>query len=680
MSHILETTEKDCGGKNESNECQEGFSKKYYLSLSWLSMLVFVVSSSFVFTYMFEWDKYHAICDPMSHIMSMPDKVLVFCFLVAKSILWFLPFIGIFWFLTALNFVRISIFFLITFWLFTFSMMTIDLILYSLHGAHILDHVRWVSEALQETPYKFLHQFWDFIGIKLAIGAIIAMVVFMISVPATLFSVRWVVTRLAYRFMGLVSGWSMAIVIFAALLFPLAIVPVPEQFRDRVIDALPVAEGNKKVLGCLFQAAHSFLGLASQIIPEWQNPDHDKFVTNDEIPFVAKIVNDALNSNSAGTISEVNLTRPNPPNIIVIALESFRSSLVDFGSMKNLGEWSKQGLRLNRHYSGCNGTRPGLFALFSGHVALDQIADDKISFQMIELFKRLGFNTSFITYGDSFNWGGVDDWYKSIPCDIFLREGNYSMIKEEIRDWPDSDRRKINHAKHILNTYTDKPNFVFVFLLSSHWPYAFPKELDIFKSDKYISKFWSFFNFDDKVKLYTNRYMNTMLFLDKEIAEFVSQLDPSRNIVIVTGDHGESMGEDGGFGHGARPSEVQLRTPFIMVGPGVAPREINTATAHNDVLPTLLHVIAGRNVTDINASGRDLLADPAPADRVVVTAYRGKQNVREILSIHGNKRLAFKLDTNLNKSERPELIGGIDEAGQFNFKVQKDKATIGFCW
>ena len=45
-------------------------------------------------------------------------------------------------------------------------------------------------------------------------------------------------------------------------------------------------------------------------------------------------------------------------------------------------------------------------------------------------------------------------------------------------------------------------------------------------------------------------------------------IDLRHNLVVITGDHGESMGEDGVFRHTTRMSEIQMRVPCVIVGAG----------------------------------------------------------------------------------------------------------------
>jgi len=661
--------------QHESEQGRKFLLYKHYRAVNWVSVLLFLGLSSLIFAWIFEWDRHYFNCDPQSHIMSTSDKALLFWFLVAKSMTWFLPFILIYGSLLALTSWRVANFSLHILWLFTFFIMATDLFAYSIQGMHSWDYFELFTASIVETPQLVFSRIWHFVGIKLIGGAVFILAVFIISGPVFFFTLRWFVAKAVYRFEWLISRRSLASLTAGFILFSLGIIPLSEQFRDRVIDILPITESHKRLLGCFSESIQVLFGLAKQNLVPSEDLDHSMVVNWEDERFVTNIVNDALSPNPEGTHSSVIPNRPDLPNVVLIVVESFRANALDPGRMKELGEWAKQGLRLQRHYSGSNTSRPGLFSLLSGQIALHQIRDSEIGFQMIELLKSAGYRTTFLGYRDTFNFMGIEDWYSSIPFDNFIQEGDYSIREEDRKDWPDSDSRKMKRALQILNTSTDRPNFLLLFLLSSHTPYAFPPEFEIFKSPR-ISKL---FNPKYKVSEFLNRYSNSLSFLDKEITQFLRQLDLSRNIVIITGDHGESMKEDGVFFHGSRPSEVQLRVPFIMVGPGIKPREIHTATSHNDVLPSLLHLITGKNFSIPNSHGRDLFGDPMPVDEIVVAPYRG-YDLQEILLIRGNKRLVFKSSADPDKSTKLEFIGVVDETGQYKLRANKDRKTVGACW
>jgi membrane-anchored protein YejM (alkaline phosphatase superfamily) len=245
-----------------------------------------------------------------------------------------------------------------------------------------------------------------------------------------------------------------------------------------------------------------------------------------------------------------------------------------------------------------------------------------------------------------------------------IEDGEFTL--GSMNDWPDSDRRKLAYAQNIVNSAQVRPQCVFFYLLSSHYRYPCPSEFEILKES---TGFLHFLNPREQIRNHLNRYANSLLFLEHELMNLIKSIDPNRNIVIVTGDHGESMGEDGVFTHASRMSEVQMRTPFVMVGPGVKPKKISTATVHTDMLPTLLHVLANKNVPIKYCQGRDLLSDSPPADEVTVVPANGPDWDGFII-IRGDERMAFRL-TNSEGTPSVEFAGMVDEVGQFELRVRR---------
>src|SRR5262249_10795891 len=67
------------------------------------------------------------------------------------------------------------------------------------------------------------------------------------------------------------------------------------------------------------------------------------------------------------------------------------------------------------------------------------------------------------------------------------------------------------------------------------------------------------------------------------------QLD--RTLVVVTADHGESLGDHGETTHGLFAYDSTLRVPLIVQAPGIQPRVVDTPVAHDDMLPTILDLV-----------------------------------------------------------------------------------------
>lgn len=97
----------------------------------------------------------------------------------------------------------------------------------------------------------------------------------------------------------------------------------------------------------------------------------------------------------------------------------------------------------------------------------------------------------------------------------------------------------------------------------------------------------------DRAGQYAARYAEEILFADHFIGEVVAALRARREgddpVVLLTADHGESMGELGWFfQHGQAATPDLARVPFIVVAPGLEPRREQAWVSHVDVAPTLL--------------------------------------------------------------------------------------------
>src|SRR6185436_12737322 len=66
-------------------------------------------------------------------------------------------------------------------------------------------------------------------------------------------------------------------------------------------------------------------------------------------------------------------------------------------------------------------------------------------------------------------------------------------------------------------------------------------------------------------------------------------------LVVVTGDHGEMLGEHGEPTHGFFIYDAATRIPVIVSGPGVPVREIADQVRIVDIMPTALELL-GRSI------------------------------------------------------------------------------------
>ena len=118
-----------------------------------------------------------------------------------------------------------------------------------------------------------------------------------------------------------------------------------------------------------------------------------------------------------------------------------------------------------------------------------------------------------------------------------------------------------------LRAPADRPWFAWVHLFEPHTPYAAPPRTG-------------------------DPYTDEVLAVDAEIGRFVDALRRDgrldRTLIVVTSDHGESLGEHGEATHGLFAYEATLRVPLIVAGPGVTPATIEAQVSHVEAAATLL--------------------------------------------------------------------------------------------
>ena len=133
-------------------------------------------------------------------------------------------------------------------------------------------------------------------------------------------------------------------------------------------------------------------------------------------------------------------------------------------------------------------------------------------------------------------------------------------------------RDVIDAALDWLNGHDESPFFLWVHLFDAHAPYAMPEAFDASPDG--------------------DPYSGAIAIMDAQIARLLQALENRRQLertaIIVTADHGESLGDHGERGHGIFVYESALRVPLIVRWPGVAPRRVPDLVQLIDVAPTIL--------------------------------------------------------------------------------------------
>ena len=106
-------------------------------------------------------------------------------------------------------------------------------------------------------------------------------------------------------------------------------------------------------------------------------------------------------------------------------------------------------------------------------------------------------------------------------------------------------------------------------------------------------------------------YDGEIAFVDRQLARLIRALDArnetGRTLILVTADHGESLGEHGEGTHGIFLYDATIRVPWVMAGPRVPAGRVSRTVARSiDVLPTLADYAGLPSRRDVD--GRSLRA------------------------------------------------------------------------
>jgi arylsulfatase A-like enzyme/Tfp pilus assembly protein PilF len=121
-----------------------------------------------------------------------------------------------------------------------------------------------------------------------------------------------------------------------------------------------------------------------------------------------------------------------------------------------------------------------------------------------------------------------------------------------------------------------KPFFLFLHYYDAHWPYQPPPPFDKTFAD--------------------DPYAGGIAYVDASIGRVVGRLRESglydNTLIIIVGDHGESLGEHGERTHSFFTYQSTLRVPLVVRAPGLGGgREVQQAVNLVDLMPTTLSLL-----------------------------------------------------------------------------------------
>jgi len=271
-----------------------------------------------------------------------------------------------------------------------------------------------------------------------------------------------------------------------------------------------------------------------------------------------------------------------PTNVVVITIDTLRADHVGcYGDTQiktpNIDALAREGVRFERAYTPVPVTLPAHSALFTGTYPLrsgmHDFADNKLSptqptlasvlkdngyatgavIGSAVLDSRFGLNHGFDFYYDHFDFSRLQE----TNLDEMERPGD--VVADRAIDWLDK-----NYQKKF---------FLWMHLYDPHYPYRPPSPY----SEEYKDR----------------PYDGEIAFADAQVGRLVRELKDkgvyANTLIVLTGDHGESLGEHGEKTHGFFIYNATLHIPVIIHLPGESSAQtVSELVSLPDLMPTML--------------------------------------------------------------------------------------------
>jgi arylsulfatase A-like enzyme/tetratricopeptide (TPR) repeat protein len=239
------------------------------------------------------------------------------------------------------------------------------------------------------------------------------------------------------------------------------------------------------------------------------------------------------------------------------------------------------------------------------------------------LDSRWGLNRGFDVYFDNFNQ------YQEVNRDEVQRRAEET--EAEVERWLPGNR--------------DKRFFCWVHFYDPHDPYDPP--------EPYLSRYAA------------NRYDGEIAYMDQYVGKLLTKLAElglsDRTLVIITGDHGEGLGDHGELTHAMFLYRTTLRVPLLIHIPGGSRKRIHGVVRHIDLAPTILDLLGIAPTPEMQGASLVPMIDGTEGeDR---TAYSESLYAQ----FHYGWSPLTSLTTrkyDLIESPKPELFDHTDDPGQ----------------
>jgi arylsulfatase A-like enzyme len=272
-------------------------------------------------------------------------------------------------------------------------------------------------------------------------------------------------------------------------------------------------------------------------------------------------------------------------SVLLVTIDTLRAdALGAYGNRAAATPWmdrlARSGVRFDAAHAHNVTTLPSHASILSGRYPFDHGVRDNMSFRFppgvetiatllaahgyrtgafvsgFPLASRFGLRRGFDVYDDSF-------------------VGTLARPAFRLEERPGT--QTVALARRWLDAQQGRPSFCWVHLYEPHFPYEPP--------EPFASRF--------REDPYHGEVAAADAALGPLLEPILAAGKAGRTLVVLTADHGESLGEHGEATHGILAYEATLRVPLVLYQPRLfRPRVVPDPVRHVDLLPTILDALA----------------------------------------------------------------------------------------
>ncbi len=253
-------------------------------------------------------------------------------------------------------------------------------------------------------------------------------------------------------------------------------------------------------------------------------------------------------------------------SVVLITVESLSDFYFTAQEQRELmpffTELKAQGISSQQHISPSALTNNALRAIYAGAYARET------AYPHMQHLQQMGYQTGFLTSQRTSEFN-LDAILTQIGFEHII--DNASLSGGKLKRMPDNEffPKAFDALTNVIDL--QKPFFIHLMNNQTHGPY---------------------FTYEEKLSDRKQRYLQAIKESDAQMKRLVDKIKNQNNnvMIIYTGDHGESFGEEGYMSHANAVIGPQIQVPFVLQHAKLAAKTCDFSS-HFDLLPTVFDLL-----------------------------------------------------------------------------------------